>query len=52
MLTGMSTDQSQTAELTSPVGVGESMLPRQPYKAAAFTGALLIAPNCDSTNDH
>jgi hypothetical protein len=47
MSAGVSTDQSESAELTSPVGVGEFMFPQQPYKAIAFTGAL-GEPNCDS----
>jgi hypothetical protein len=42
MLAGMSTDQSQSAELNPPAGVDEFTFPRQPHEAIPFTGAPLM----------
>ena len=42
MLTGVSMDQSERAELTSSVGVGEFTFPRQSYETVAFACALLV----------
>jgi len=42
MPTGVSMDQSESAELTSSVGVGKLTFPRQPYETVAFACALLV----------
>jgi hypothetical protein len=55
MFAGVSMDQSESAELTSPAGVGKFTFSQQPYEAIASACELLAnrivtnEPNCDSS---
>jgi hypothetical protein len=49
MLAGVSTDRSESAELTSSAGVGEFTFPRPPHTAITFARTI-GEPKCDSVN--